>query len=45
MARIFRALIVLLVVAFVAVVGYAYLGDMSPVQTETRQPVTLDVGP
>jgi hypothetical protein len=43
MGRIFVALIVLVAIAFVALTVYAYLGDLSPEQTEIRQPVTLDV--
>ena len=45
MARLFVALIALAAIAFVALAVYAYIGDLSPNQTETRQPVTLDVSP
>jgi hypothetical protein len=41
-ARLFKALLVLVVIAALAVIAYAYLGDLSPAQTEVRQPVTLD---
>jgi hypothetical protein len=41
-ARLFKALLVLVALGAVVVVGYAYLGDLSPAQTEVRQPVTLD---
>jgi hypothetical protein len=43
MARLIVGLIVLAAIAFVAIAVYAYIGDLSPDQTETRQPVTLDV--
>ena len=33
MMRIFKALLVLVVLLVVAVLGYAYLGDLSPNQT------------
>ncbi|WOI57003.1 hypothetical protein [Palleronia sp. LCG004] len=42
MLRLFKFLIFLAIVAFVGLVGYAYLGDLSP-ETEMRTiPVTLD---
>lgn len=44
MGRIIKAIIILAVIAFIGLVGYAYLGDLSPDQTETRQPVELDAG-
>lgn len=43
MGRLFKVLLVLLVLGFLALTGYAYLGDLSPERTEVRQPVTLDV--
>lgn len=47
MFRIFKVLIFLLVLGFVGLSGYAYIGeffgaDFSAPQTETRLPVTLD---
>ena len=42
MFRLLKVLFFLLIIGFVALVGYAYLGDLSPQQTETSQPVTLD---
>ena len=47
MGRLFRGLIYLVVIGFVALVVYAYLGpyfgaDFSAPQTEMRQPVQLD---
>lgn len=41
--RLFKLVLFLLVCGAVAVVGYAYLGDLSPTQQEIRKPVTLDV--
>lgn len=42
MGRIIKALAFLAVIGFAALVGYAYLGDLAPRQTEIRQPVVLD---
>ncbi|MEL6618381.1 MAG: hypothetical protein AAFY39_02565 [Pseudomonadota bacterium] len=47
MGRLIKLLIFLLVIGFIALVGYAYVGEFfganfSPPQTETRVPVTLD---
>jgi hypothetical protein len=46
MGRLIKLLIFLLIIGFIALVGYAYVGpffgaDFSPRQIETRQPVTL----
>lgn len=46
--RLFKFLVYLVCLAFLGVVGYAYIGpffgvDFSPSQSEIRQPVTLDV--
>ena len=43
MGRIIKLLLFLLVIGFVGLIGYAYLGDLSPNQSESREPVTLDV--
>ncbi|MGL4310665.1 MAG: hypothetical protein ACRCSU_09275 [Paracoccaceae bacterium] len=43
MRSIIKALAVLAVIAFIALIGYAYLGQQVPPQEEIRQPVTLDV--
>jgi len=43
MGRLLKALVFLLLLGFIALTGYAYLGDMSPIVTEINQPVTLDV--
>ena len=42
MLRLLRFLFVLAVLIGAAVVGYAYLGDLSPEQTDVSEPVTLD---
>ncbi len=44
MARLLKALLFLVLIAFLGLVGYAYLGDLSPGQTDMRKPVQLDVG-
>jgi len=41
--RIFKLVLFLVVTGFVGLVGFAYIGDLSPTQTDARQPVTLDV--
>lgn len=43
MLRVLKALIVFLLFAFLGLVAYAYLGDLSPEQSEVSQPVELDV--
>lgn len=40
--RIFKALVVLGVLGFAALTGYAYLADLSPDQSEVTVPVTLN---
>lgn len=47
MGRLFKLLIFLLVIGFIGLVGYAYVGEFfganfSPPQDETRTPVTLE---
>jgi hypothetical protein len=42
MGRIFKAGLTLAVFGFIALVGYAYLGDMTPPQTQVTQPVMLN---
>ena len=42
MLRLLRILFVLAVMIGAAVVGYAYLGDLSPDQSDVSQPVTPD---
>ncbi len=42
MMRAVKFLLILAVLGFAGLVGYAYLGDIAPVPTEFRIPVTLD---
>lgn len=42
MGRLLKLVIFLAIVGFVALVGYAYLGDLSPTQGEITNPVTLN---
>ncbi len=47
MGRLIKLLIFLVIIGFIGLVGYAYVGEFfganfSPPQTETRLPVTLD---
>lgn len=42
--RLLKFLVVIVLLAFLALTGYAYLGDMAPRQQEMRQPVALDTG-
>jgi len=41
MGRIFQAIVILLIFAVLAVIGYAYFGDMHPQTGEQRLEVTL----
>lgn len=41
MGRILLAIVVLLILGILGVIGYAYLGDMTPMSQEQRQDVTL----
>lgn len=43
MLRILKLIFLLAVLGFAGLAGYAYLGDMTPVQSEVRTPVQLDV--
>ncbi len=42
MFRLLKLIFLLGIVLAVAVVGYAYLGDLSPDQSDVSAPVTLD---
>jgi hypothetical protein len=42
MGRIIKALVVLLIFAFIGLTVYAYLGDLTPVQSEVKMPVVLN---
>lgn len=41
MGRLIKAVLVLVILGFAALVAYAYLADLSPVTGEVKQPVTL----
>jgi len=41
MGRLIRLVFVLVVLGFIAMVGYAYLVDMAPVGAEVKVPVVL----
>ncbi|WP_211301673.1 hypothetical protein [Defluviimonas denitrificans] len=43
MVRIFKFLLLLALIAFVGLVGYAYLGDMTPERSDVTVPVDLNV--
>lgn len=42
MGRIIKALVVLVVLGFIGLSGYAYIADLSPAQGEVKVPVTLN---
>ena len=42
MLRIAKLLVILLILGFIGLLGYAYLGDLTPEQKEIRKPVVLD---
>lgn len=42
MGRIIKALVLLVIFGFIGLAGYAYFGDLSPVQGEVKKPVVLD---
>lgn len=41
MGRLIKALVVVAVLGFAGLVGYAYVADLSPSQAEVKLPVTL----
>jgi hypothetical protein len=43
MVRLFKALLVLILIAFIALTGYAYFGDYAPEPREISETVTLDI--
>ncbi len=43
MGRLFKLLFVLIILGLLGLVGYAYLGDLTPVRSEVKQPVELNV--
>ena len=42
MGRIVKALLILVLLGLVALIGYAYLADLSPTKAEVKVPVTLN---
>ncbi len=44
MLRFLKLLLVLVVFLAAIVIGYAYLGDISPEQNDVSEPVELDAG-
>ncbi len=44
MIRLLKFLAFLIVLGGIGLVGYAYLGDLSPEQEEISEPVELDAG-
>lgn len=42
MGRIFKVLLFLMIVGLIGLVGFAYLGNLEPAQSQVTQPVTLD---
>lgn len=43
MVRLLKALFFLVIVGFIGLVGFAYLGDLTPEQSAVRENLTLDV--
>ena len=43
MSRFWKAILMLLVLALIGLVGFAYFGDMTPETSDVSEPVTLDV--
>ena len=44
MGHVLKLLLVLALLGFAGLTGYAYLGDLTPQPQEIRQPVTLNGG-
>ena len=42
MLRLLKLVLFLLVIGFIGLVGFAYLGDLTPSRTDRVVPVTLD---
>lgn len=43
MVRLLKALFFFLILGFIGLVGFAYLGDLAPSQTQVDQSLSLDV--
>ena len=44
MGRLIKGIVFLLILAAIAVIGYAYFGDLTPERETVTQPVELDEG-
>ena len=44
MFRILKVILILALLGFVGLSGYAYLGDMTPQRSDVSEPVELNVG-
>lgn len=42
MGRLIKLVVLLVVLGFIGLAGYAYLADMTPVRQEVKQPVVLN---
>jgi hypothetical protein len=42
MMRLIKFLVFLVLFGFLGLIGFAYLGDLRPAQSDVTQPVTLD---
>ena len=42
MGRLIKALVVLVILGFLGLTGYAYLADLTPDQAEVKKPVVLN---
>ena len=43
MGKLIKLLLILVILGGLALIGFAYRGDLTPSQTEVTEPVTLDV--
>ena len=43
MGRIWKVILVLVLLSLIGLVGFAYFGDLTPETRDVSQPVTLDV--
>ncbi len=42
MGRIIKLVVILVIFGFIGLTGFAYLGDLTPTQTEVKKPVVLN---
>lgn len=43
LGKVLKLILILIVIGFFALLGYAYFGDLSPVSVDVREPVELNV--